>query len=199
MWQIRLALGLAFFLIGLVLAVFAGVDGRLWGAGSFLVAGVAGAATVILWEAYTDPIFWLAPVLGAALTIFSLVDVFTSSHAINAKEIAAQDDFVNLLIHLESNRSPMTARERGLAAEAFKACTLQGSHDQLEFVGNAQKAIYLGSTLTLVDGIDSAMAGERPLRCLDYYRELRKTQAPLFARMELRHSWLLEHLDSDFK
>lgn len=197
MWRIRLAMGLAFFLTGLVLAVFAGLEGRFWGACGFLVAGVAGSATVILWESYIDPMFWLAPILGAALTIFSVLDVFTSSHAVNSKEIAAQDDFVSLLIHLEVNGSRMSARERALTAEAFKVCALQTNYDQLELVGNAQKAIYLGSTLTLVDGINSAMAGERPLRCLDYYRELRKTQAPLFARMEQRHSWLLEYLTTD--
>jgi len=197
MWRIRLAMGLAFFLTGLVLAVFAGLDGRFWWAYGFLVAGVSGSATVILWESYIDPMFWLAPILGAALTIFSVLDVFTSSHAVNSKEIAAQDDFVSLLIHLEVNGSRMSARERALTAEAFKVCALQTNYDQLELVGSAQKAIYLGSTLTLVDGINSAMAGEGPLRCLDYYRELRKTQAPPFARMEQRHSWLLEYLTTD--
>ena len=192
MWNFRLTLGLVSFLTGVVLAALAGWDGRFWGAGGFFVAGIAVAITVIFWDAYSEPVFWFVPVLGAVLTLFSVIDVFTSSHAVNYKETEAQDDFLNVLIHLQGDTSPMSAREKKLVEEAFRVCALQGNQDQLELVFSAQKAIYLGPTLTLADGVNSALAGEQPVRCLDYYRELRKTRAPLFAKMEIRNSWLLK-------
>ncbi|MEF9671911.1 hypothetical protein QNM99_03650 [Pseudomonas sp. PCH446] len=149
------------------------------------------AATLVLWEFWTSPSFWLAPVCAAALTFFSVVDVFTSSHAVNFEEAEAQNDFLNVLIHLEAGSSPLSAREKMLAGEAFNVCALQENQDQQELVLGAQKALYFGPALTLADGVNSALAGERPVRCLDYYRELRKTQAQLFLRMEARYPWLL--------
>jgi hypothetical protein len=112
MWNFRLILGLVSFLAGVVLAALAGWDGRFGGAGGFFVAGIAVAITVIFWDAYSEPVFWFAPALGAVLTLFSVIDVFTSSHAVNYKETEAQDDFLNVLIHLQGDTSPMSAREK---------------------------------------------------------------------------------------
>ncbi|MGE8149800.1 hypothetical protein ACQKP5_00925 [Pseudomonas vancouverensis] len=197
MWNFRLILGLVCFLTGVVLAALAGWDGRFWGAVGFFVAGIAVAITVIAWDFYSEPVFWFAPILGAVLTIVSVADVFTSSHAVNYKETEAQDDFLNALIELQVDGSPMTAREKKLVGEAFRVCALQGNQDQLELVFSAQKAIYFGPALTLVDGVNSEITEQHPVRCLDYYRELRKTRASLFTKMERRNSWLLENFSSD--
>lgn len=190
MWKIQLVSGAVAFLVGIVLAVIAIVDGRYWGGAGFLTAGIALAATIVLFEHWMSPGFWIAPVCAALLTIFSVIDAFTSSHLVNLKEAEAQRDFLKALIYLESGSSPLTARERKLANEAFKVCVIQGNLDQLELVVNSQKALYFGSALTLADGTNSVLNGEQPLRCLDYYRELRKNQPQLFIQMERLHPWL---------
>lgn len=192
MWKIKLVLGGAALLTGIVLALIAFVDGRYWGGAGFVTAGIALATTIVLFEHWMSPAFWFAPVCAALLTSFSILDAFTSSHLVNLKEAEAQSDFLKSLIYLEAGTSPLTAREKQLANEAFKVCVMQGSQDQMELVVNAQKALSFGSALTLVDGANSALAGKQPVRCLDYYRELRKTQNQLFTEMEKKHPWLRE-------
>lgn len=187
----RLALGVAALLAGLLLAVIAVIEGRFLGGAGFIAAGIALAVTVVFWEKWMSPGFWVAPVCAAALTFLSIGDVLTSSHAVNFNEIEAQNDFLSLIINLHGGLSPMSLREKKLVEAAFKACALQGTQDQQELVIGAQKAIYFGSALTLADGVNSALTIEQPVRCLDYYRELKKTQPQLFVRFERNHPWLL--------
>ncbi|WDH55350.1 hypothetical protein PUP75_11340 [Pseudomonas chlororaphis] len=187
----RLAVGGAALLAGLVLAVIAAIEGRFLGGAGSIAAGIALAVTVVFWEQCMSPGFWLAPVCATALTYFSIGDVLTSSHAVNSNEIEAQNDFLNLIINSQGGLSPISLREKKLVEAAFKACALQGIQDQQDLIVGAQKAIYFGSALTLADGVNSALTSEHPVRCLDYYRELRKTQPQLFVRFERNHPWLL--------
>jgi len=187
----RLALGVVAFLAGLVLAVIAAFEGRFLGGAGFVAAGIALAVTVVFWELWMSPGYWIAPVCATALTFFSIGDVLTSSHAVNFNEIEAQNDFMSLIINLQGGLSPMNLREKRLVEAAFKVCVLQGIQDQQELVIGAQKAIYFGSAMTLVDGVNSALTSEHPSRCLDYYRELRKTKPQIFVNFERNHPWLL--------
>ncbi|MDH2077204.1 hypothetical protein [Pseudomonas atacamensis] len=195
MLGVRLVIGGTALLAGLVLAAIAAFDGRFLGAAGFVAAGIALAVTVLFWEQWMNPGFWIASVCATALTFFSIGDVLTSSHAVNFNEIEAQNDFLSLIINLQGWSSPMSLREKKLVKAAFKVCALQGAQDQQELVIGAQKAIYFGSTVTLVDGVNSALITEHPVRCLDYYRELKKTQPQLFVKFERNHPWLLRGED----
>lgn len=188
----RLASGVVALLAGLVLAVIAAIEGRFLGGAGFIAAGIALAATVVCWELWMSPGFWIAPVCATALTFFSIGDVLTSSHAVNFNEIEAQNDFLSLIINLQGGLlSPMSLHEKKLVEAAFKVCVMQGIQDQRELVIGAQKAIYFGSSLTLADGLNSALTSKHPARCLDYYRELRNTQPQIFVKFERNHPWLL--------
>ncbi|PNG45330.1 hypothetical protein A1354_00310 [Pseudomonas asplenii] len=187
----RLASGVVALLAGLVLAVIAAIEGRFLGGAGFIAAGIALAATVVCWELWKSPGFWVAPVCATALTFFSIGDVLTSSHAVNFNEIEAQNDFLSLIIDLQGELSPMNLREKKLVEAAFKVCVMQGIQDQQELVIGAQKAIYFGSALTLADGLNSALTSKYPARCLDYYRALRNTLPQIFVKFERNHPWLL--------
>ncbi|MEN5216352.1 hypothetical protein ABE484_10905 [Pseudomonas pudica] len=196
MWKIQLVSGAMALLAGIALAVIAIVDGRYWGGAGFFTAGIAFATAIVLFEHWLSPTFWFAPVCAALLTTFSVLDAFTSSHLMNLKEADAQRDFLKALINLEAGASPLSAQEKQVAIRAFKVCAIQGELDQLDLVVNSQKALYYGSGLTLADGVNSALDGDQPLRCLDYYRELRKTQPQLFIQIERMHPWLKETTSS---
>ncbi|MDD2056566.1 hypothetical protein N5D52_14930 [Pseudomonas sp. GD03860] len=180
------------FFTGLVLAVLAILESRYWGAAGCLAAGLALAITILLFEDVMSPSFWLASTCTAALTLFSILDTFTSSHLVNLKEADAQNDFVTELMQLEAGSARLNSREKGIVTEALKTCVVQGYSDGMDMVVSAQKSIYFGPTLSLADGVNSALQIERPPRCLDYYRELRKTQPQLFMQMEKSHPWLLD-------
>ncbi|WAT31781.1 hypothetical protein [Pseudomonas sp. GXZC] len=192
MWRLRRAVGYIVFFVGLILAFYAGAEERYWAAAGFVAGGIACAATVVLWEAMGGSVSLLLSMFSLAVTIFSVLDVFSSSYALNQREIDAQRDFVEVLVHEQFEFSRLDGDNRQLVAKAFKACVLQSYADQQDFVVNAGKAVYFGPGLTLVDGLSSRLDGKHPVRCLDYYRELRKTQAHLFLRMEKHHPWLLE-------
>lgn len=191
-WRVQLILGAAVFLMGVVLAIIALVEGRYWGFLGFIAAAVALAVSVVSYGNWMSSGFWLAPVCASALTCFSVLDVFASSHLINTKEASAQRDFVMRLMELEIESVHLNSAERSLVAEAFKTCSVQVYKDAGEMAANGQKALYFGPALTLADGVRSVAQGEQPLRCLAYYRELRKTQPQLFKGMEKRHPWLLK-------
>lgn len=190
--RFRLILGGMAFFTGVVLAVFAFSESRYWGAAGYLAAGLALAITILLFEDVMSPSFWLASTCTAALTLFSILDTFTSSHLANLKEAEAQSDFVTELMQLEAGSARLNSRERRIVTAALKTCVVQGYSDGMDMVVSAQKSIYFGPTLSLADGVNSALQSERPPRCLDYYRELRKTQPQLFIQMEKSHPWLLE-------
>lgn len=190
--KFQLVLGGTAFFTGLFLAVVAISEERYWGAAGCFAAGAALAITILLYDEGMSSNFWLASVCASALTLFSILDTFTSSHLVNPKEAEAQNDFVKELIQLEAGSARLNSRERRIVTAAFKTCVVQGYSDGMDMVVSAQKSIYFGPTLSLADGVNSALQSERPPRCLDYYRELRKTQPQLFMRMEKAHPWLLE-------
>ncbi|MGV6394020.1 hypothetical protein ACTUVN_003253 [Pseudomonas caspiana] len=189
---IRLAVFAIASLAGLVLAVFAGIDGRYWGAACFLIAGIAWGLTLALYDiVYGEPGLLLIPLLALATTGFSIADVLSSSKAFNAKLAGAQADFVNILIHADGPYTSLSSSEKKLVVKASITCVVQDKVDVFDFAINAYKAVYFGPALTVVDGINSAMSGPQPVRCLDYYGELRKTKPELFTQFEKDHSWLL--------
>lgn len=179
------------FLAGIVLAFSAGFDGRYWGAAGCFAAGLALAFTILLYDGYVSLEFGIASVCAVALTLFSILETFTSSHLVNRQEGAAQAEFVSHLLRLEGGSAHLNATERKLVTEALRSCVTQGWRDGLDLTISAQKALYFGPALTLADEANAAFQDRRPLRCLDYYRELRRTQPTLFMRMERRHPWLL--------
>ncbi|WP_148661748.1 hypothetical protein [Pseudomonas putida] len=190
MFRRRLLLCSFAVFVGVVLAIMACFLSRYWAAAGFFVAGFSLAVTILLHENWLSPSFWLAPLLTAALTCFSVVDAMSSSHLFNLKEAAAQADFLHELIWLQASSQSLTQKQRALVGSAFRACAMQGAEDQLDLVGNAGKAIYFGPVLTLADGVASALPKEPKLRCLDYYQELKKTRAELFPITAARHPWL---------
>ncbi len=192
MWNYKLALSGAVFIVGLVLAVVAGIESRYWGAAGCFAAGLASAFTILLYDGYVSTQFGIASVFAIALTFFSILETFTSSPLVNRQEGDAQTEFILQLLQLEGGSAHLNSKERKLVTEALKSCVTQGWRDGLDLTISAHKALYFGPALTLVDEANAAFQDGRPLRCLDYYRDLRRTQPSLFTRMERRHPWLLE-------
>lgn len=190
MWRIQLVLAVLALLVGLVLAVSAVSEERYWGFAVFSTAGIALAATIIFIKDCMSPKFWFSSVCAALLILFSVFDVITSSHLF--KEAEAQRDFLRTLIELEIGPSNLTVQEKRFASQAFRVCAVQNELDQMGLVVNSYKALYFGSVLTLADGTNSLLTREQSFRCLDYYRELRKTQPQIFITLERLHPWLTQ-------
>lgn len=179
-------------LAGLVLAIIAGFDGRYWGAACFLVAGVTWGLTLAIFDVvYNEPGLLIIPVLALATTGLSIADVFSSSNALNAKLVDAQTDLVKILMEADGPFTSLSGVEKKLVNKAFITCAIQDKVDALDLAVGAYKAVYFGPALTVADGINSAMSAPQPVRCLDYYRELRKTRPELFTQFEKDHSWLI--------
>lgn len=192
--NIRLGVFVAASIVGICLGVSAAFSGHFWGAASFVVAGVACGITFACFEEVSaNPSFWPLTVLAGAATIFSVYDVFLSSPATDMKEQAAAIDLVSLLLPLDmdSQGLHLSTAERTLIHRGVVVCSMQQNTDVLDLTVNAQKAISYGPTATLIDGVDSALAQKKDIRCLDYYRELRKTQAGLFVFFEKQHPWVV--------
>lgn len=185
---VRLVSGGTAFLIGVVLAFVFAIDGRWLAAAGFVAAGATWGLRFVLWDVANA---WPVTLFATAVTLFSIFDVVFSSNAINLKEQDAQQEFTHMLLEVQFGPPRMSPTEKKLVSDAFTICALQTNHDQMEFVLNAQKAIYLGPALTLADGVNSVLDAKPSVRCLDYYRELRKTQPGLFVRLERHHPWLL--------
>jgi hypothetical protein len=107
------------------------------------------------------------------------------------KELDAQRDFMHGLIASIAYSDPLDSRESKLVNMALRACNSQPHVDQLDLVVNLQKALYFGPGLSLADGVNSELSVDTRVRCLDYYRELRKTRPEFFITLERDHPWLL--------
>jgi len=189
----RLVVGFISLVIGVVLAGVAFHGEHYWAFAGFIVAGLAAAASVVFWEDWTEPRSYLPPLVSIVFTFLSVSDAFSTSHALNSEETKAQVAFLQKLIDLDNDPAELDDSERVLVKKAIGACSMQGAKDNVELINNAQKALRMGPGTTLIDGVDSQLDSEKPpQRCLDYYRELRKTKAKLFSSLEQTFPWLLK-------
>ncbi|TFY89077.1 hypothetical protein DYL59_12935 [Pseudomonas kairouanensis] len=189
MWTLRVVVAIVMFVIAVALAIAAAFAERYWSALAFIAAGLSISYAVLTWEGIgSNPSAW-ATLFSSVLTVASLFDVLTSSHAFNQDEANAQADF-NVLMISRVDLTAYTEVEKKLIEDARVACTAQPGIDYRAFGTESQKAIHFGPGLTTLDGIASSLAHKQPSRCLDFYRELRKTQGPLFKQLEEDHPWL---------
>jgi hypothetical protein len=184
MYKLQLWLASIALLTGLVMAGIYLFAAHFLGAVVFFVAGILGAIfTLVGWSAFEAT--WYQFSCGI-FTLFCIMASFQLSPAPQFDVQRAQFGLMSTLLNITnvSLRQPLDGRERALAEKAITVCGQQGNADFQDLTIDLEKALRFGPIMTLFDGMATLAQGDRPMRCLDYYRELRKTRPDLFRGFE---------------
>lgn len=148
----KLYLAFVIFVLGLLLAGLASINGQWFTALSLALAGIYCCLSVLFGPSNTlsNPMFNTAAVFIGAL---GLIGGFLYHRALNSElrdaHAAAFTSFANMSSH--SYCRPMSAEIKKITEFGLRACSIQDSADQLSLTTEVAKGIYFGPALSIAD------------------------------------------------
>lgn len=136
---------------------------------------------------------WWYQLLGMGLLFFSIFSVFIETQGIQPNVQQAQLELFQTLTDMSAglNYGPLNPKERELVDRAIMVCATQGEIDLYKMTVDLEKAQRFGPIMTLFDGLNSMTTTKAPMRCLDYYHELRKSKPSAFILFESQNPWVI--------
>ncbi|SAL18575.1 hypothetical protein AWB64_01264 [Caballeronia sordidicola] len=187
---------IVFAFAGLFFGIKSLLSGEYFSAGSSIICGgmVATAVTLRNFDVLSSN-WWE---VGACLcTAVSLFGAFAESPALDMERQEIQNEIWQQSAELAFGVYGTRVLATEVTAEAenlLKSCAMQATLDLQATTVNAQKALYLGPTASLLEASAELTSKPPPQDCLAAFANFNRAHPELFIRVTRKHAeWLRRH------